>query len=68
VINYDLEVDRYDESRGGETRAAAASAAIEQLLPVGVRLLLDVGCGTGVVTARLRRPGRTVVGVDRSAA
>jgi len=29
--------------------------------------IADVGCGTGIVTVRLLRPGRSVVGVDRSA-
>ncbi|NYF59645.1 class I SAM-dependent methyltransferase [Micromonospora purpureochromogenes] len=67
MIDYNLEADRYDESRGGEARAAAAAAAVDQLLPPSARLLLDVACGTGVVSARLRRPGRTIVGVDRSA-
>ncbi len=67
MLDYDREADRYDRSRGGEPRADAAAEAIEQLLPGGVRLLVDVACGTGIVTARLRRPDRTVLGVDRSA-
>ena len=56
----------YDISRGGEARAAAAAEAVEQLLPAGPHTLIDVGCGTGIVTARLRRPARAVLGVDRS--
>lgn len=28
--------------------------------------MLDIACGTGIVTRRLLRPGRTVIGVDRS--
>lgn len=67
MIDYDREADGYDKSRGGEARATAAAAAIESLLPTGIRLLLDVACGTGVVTTRLYRPHRTVVGIDRSA-
>ncbi|GAA4457627.1 class I SAM-dependent methyltransferase [Phytohabitans houttuyneae] len=66
MLDYDREAKRYDESRGGEPRAAAAAGAVERLLPPGARLLVDVACGTGIVTTRLRRPGRTVVGVDRS--
>ncbi|WP_019066970.1 class I SAM-dependent methyltransferase [Streptomyces hokutonensis] len=29
-------------------------------------MILDIACGTGIVTRRLLRPERTVVGVDRS--
>src|SRR6185503_9095598 len=42
-------------------------AAIVPLLPAETRLLVDVACGTAIVSTRLRAPGRTVVGVDRSA-
>ena len=66
MIDYDREACHYDESRGGQARAAATAAAIEHLLPPDVPLLLDVACGTGIVTTHLRRPGRTVMGVDRS--
>jgi ubiquinone/menaquinone biosynthesis C-methylase UbiE len=66
VIDYDGEAGTYDVSRGGEARAAAAAEAVERLLPAGTRALVDVGCGTGIVTARLRRPARAVLGVDRS--
>ncbi|WP_328535308.1 class I SAM-dependent methyltransferase [Streptomyces sp. NBC_00344] len=66
MIDYDREATHYDASRGGEPRAAAAAAAVERLLPEGVRTVVDVACGTGIVTWRLHRPGRTVLGVDRS--
>jgi ubiquinone/menaquinone biosynthesis C-methylase UbiE len=66
VIDYDSEAETYDDSRGGEARAAAAGGAVEQLLPAGTQTLVDVACGTGIVTTRLRRPTRTVFGVDRS--
>jgi SAM-dependent methyltransferase len=66
VLDYDREAAGYDASRGGETRAVAAAEAVERLLPEDTRVLLDVACGTGIVTRRLARPGRLVVGVDRS--
>lgn len=66
MLDYDAEARLYDASRGGEERAAAAAEAVERLLPAGTRTLVDVACGTGIVTRRLRGPGRTVLGADRS--
>ncbi|MGW4242811.1 class I SAM-dependent methyltransferase [Nocardia sp. NPDC004722] len=67
MLDYDAEAARYDRTRGGEARAAAAADAVRRLLPAEARTILDVACGTGIVTARLRAPGRAVVGVDLSA-
>lgn len=61
---YDTEAVRYDATRGGDARAAAAAAAIESLLPDSARVVLDVAGGTGIVGGRLNR---TVCSVDRSA-
>lgn len=33
---------------------------------IGARSVLDVGCGTGILTATFVRPGRAVVGIDPS--
>ncbi|MGI5454417.1 class I SAM-dependent methyltransferase [Streptomyces sp. CA-249302] len=66
MIDYDDEAREYDASRGGEARARAAADAVERLLPQGPCTLLDLACGTGIVTRRLLRPRRTVLGVDRS--
>ncbi|HTR91240.1 MAG TPA: class I SAM-dependent methyltransferase [Trebonia sp.] len=66
MIDYNREAATYDVSRGGEARAAATAEAVERLLPEGAQTLVDVACGTGIVTTRLRRPTRTVLGVDRS--
>ncbi len=66
MIDYDGEARDYDASRGGEERAQAAAAALERLLPQGPCTLLDIACGTGIVTRRLLRPERKVLGVDRS--
>ncbi|MEU1158642.1 SAM-dependent methyltransferase, partial [Streptomyces sp. NPDC005918] len=53
MLDYSKEADRYDASRGGEPRAAAAADAVLGLLPDGAGSLLDVACGTGLVTRRL---------------
>lgn len=66
MIDYDAEADDYDRTRGGEPRAAAAAGAIEELLPGAGGTVVDVACGTGIVTARLGGSGRTVVGIDRT--
>jgi len=66
VLDYNLEADRYDVTRGGEDRAAAAAEAIEELLPEGTGTVVDLACGTGIVTRRLLTPARRVLGVDRS--
>lgn len=61
MIDYDREAASYDDTRGGVARAAAVASAVRPLLRGTV---VDVACGTGIVTARLR-PG-SVFGVDRS--
>ena len=70
VLDYDREAEHYDATRGGDARADAAADAIETLLARaarGVERVADVACGTGIVTVRLARPGRRVIGVDQSA-
>ena len=69
MLDYDREAERYDATRGGDARADAAAAAIEMLLDgaPGPHGVVDVGCGTGIVTVRLVRPGRSVAGIERSA-
>jgi SAM-dependent methyltransferase len=66
VLDYDKEAERYDDLRGGEPRAAAAADAVLGLVPPGAGRLLDVACGTGIVTRRLAaaRAGLRVTGVD----
>jgi SAM-dependent methyltransferase len=66
VLDYDDEAASYDASRGGDARAAAAAAAVLELLPPGAAAIVDIGCGTGIVTSRLQAGGRRVIGVDRS--
>ncbi|MDN3021971.1 class I SAM-dependent methyltransferase [Streptomyces sp. S.PB5] len=66
MLDYDKEADAYDTTRGGEPRAAAAADAVLGLLPAGVDRLLDVACGTGIVTRRFARalPAARVTGAD----
>ncbi|MEU1441236.1 class I SAM-dependent methyltransferase [Streptomyces mirabilis] len=66
MIDYDGEALDYDASRGGEPRAQATVEALDRLLPRGRCTVLDIACGTGIVTRRLLRPDRTVLGVDCS--
>ena len=67
MLDYDLEAARYDQTRGGVARARAAAGAVLELVPADCAVLVDVACGTGIVTELLTAPGRTVVGVDMSA-
>lgn len=66
MLDYDQEADAYDASRGGEPRAAAAAEAVLGLVPESARRLLDVACGTGIVTRRFAsaRPALRVTGAD----
>ncbi|MCH1868692.1 class I SAM-dependent methyltransferase [Nocardioides sp. CFH 31398] len=63
---YDDAADTYDETRGGEARAAAVAAEVDRLAP-GPGLLVDVAGGTGTVGAALRALGREVLVADASA-
>ncbi|MGW6707080.1 class I SAM-dependent methyltransferase, partial [Streptomyces sp. NPDC054956] len=68
MLDYDAEAGAYDATRGGVPRAEAAAAAVLGLLPAGTGTLLDLGCGTGIVTTRIAaaRPGLRVLGADAS--
>ncbi|MEK9522447.1 class I SAM-dependent methyltransferase [Streptomyces venezuelae] len=64
LLDYETEAAHYDRTRGGVPRAGAAAAAVLRLVPPGARTLLDLACGTGLVTERLTRPGLRVLGAD----
>ncbi|MEU5375268.1 class I SAM-dependent methyltransferase [Streptomyces sp. NPDC005968] len=66
MLDYEAEADAYDATRGGEPRAGAAAEAVLGLVPKDAGRLLDVACGTGIVTRRLAagRPGLRVTGAD----
>lgn len=69
AARYDGHADWYDAYVTEEVAActAAAAAALEQLTGRGPGRCLDVGCGTGVLTAVLERLGWSVTGLDASA-
>ncbi|MCM2410535.1 class I SAM-dependent methyltransferase [Streptomyces sp. RKAG290] len=66
MLDYNEEAAVYDATRGGLPRAEAAAGAVLGLVPPGARTLLDIGCGTGMVTERIvaGRPGLRVLGSD----
>lgn len=66
MLDYNDEAAAYDATRGGVPRAEAAAGAVLGLIPAGARSLLDIGCGTGLVTERVAacRPGLRVWGSD----
>jgi SAM-dependent methyltransferase len=66
VLDYSREAARYDATRGGDKRAAAAADAIRGLMPADAAIVLDVACGTGIVTMCLVQEGRGVIGLDRA--
>ncbi|MBZ4318490.1 class I SAM-dependent methyltransferase [Streptomyces huiliensis] len=64
---FDAIGDRYDEAFPHKEGQLASGAWLAESLPAGSRIL-DVGCGTGLPTARqLAEAGHRVVGVDLSA-
>lgn len=68
MLDYEKQAAIYDATRGGVPRAAAAAAAVLGLIPERAGTVLDIGCGTGLVTARYTRPGLRVLGVDAALA
>src|SRR5215470_18290465 len=56
-------VELYDlDNPDGEDHAYYRALADE----LDARSIVDLGCGTGLLTRSLARPGRTVIGVDPS--
>jgi ubiquinone/menaquinone biosynthesis C-methylase UbiE len=66
-ICFDRIAARYDDTRGGLRRGSLFAALLDPHLG-DARCILEVGVGTGVVATALTERGRTVVGIDLSAA
>ncbi|CAI7974248.1 Methyltransferase type 11 [Frankia sp. Hr75.2] len=69
-VNFDRMADRYDETRGGAERGRTVAAALAPHLlgetsPERARLL-EIGVGTGLVSAAFVELGWSVAGVDLS--
>jgi SAM-dependent methyltransferase len=61
-IPFDRVAHCYDATRGGDARGRHTAAAFMPWLPRG--LIVELGVGTGVVSAALAAAGRPVIGVD----
>jgi SAM-dependent methyltransferase len=66
---YDRIADWYEQEfvPGQRDDPIGVGRALDDLLGPGDGVCLEIGCGTGAHAARLRRLGRTPVGVDLSA-
>jgi SAM-dependent methyltransferase len=64
-VPFDRVASRYDATRGGSARGRRIGADVNRWLVPGT--VLEVGVGTGLVSAELASRGRPVVGVDLSA-
>ncbi|MGO9343713.1 MAG: class I SAM-dependent methyltransferase [Acidimicrobiales bacterium] len=67
MTEFDGLAERYDETRGGESRGDEYAADMHATLPSDNGVVLEIGVGTGVVALGLKRRGRLVVGLDLSA-
>jgi SAM-dependent methyltransferase len=65
-VSFDRIADTYDETRGGTERGDELARAIDRHLCPGT--VVEVGAGTGAVALPLTARGRSVLGVDLSAA
>ena len=65
--SYDRIADRYEAVRGGDARARPLAEALARWIEPGSSVV-DVGAGTGIVTAALESSGYDVCGIDLSRA
>ncbi len=66
-FSYDLIADVYDDDMGRNAGSADIAFYVDRCAGA-CEPVLELGCGTGRITLPLVTSGRTVVGVDRSAA
>lgn len=64
-VAFDRVAGTYDETRGGMERGRSVGAVLAGLLPADGPLL-EVGVGTGLISAGLTERGRRPVGIDLS--
>jgi SAM-dependent methyltransferase len=65
AAKFDRIADYYDQTRGGLDRGERFAAVLSPLLTLGP--CLEIGVGTGAVSAHMRAKGRPIVGIDLSA-
>lgn len=68
AFSYDLIADVYDDDMGRNVGGEDIAFYVDRCTGAGDEPVLELGCGTGRITLPLVTSGRTVVGVDRSAA
>lgn len=66
MLDYDREASGYDDTRGGQARAAEAAAAVDRLIVARGGRVLDIAGGTGIVSTLLAKLGHDVVVCDLS--
>lgn len=65
-ISFDRAAGYYDSTRGGEVRGHAVAGHINAYLPAPPARVIEIGVGTAVVGAALKRYGWRVCGLDIS--
>jgi ubiquinone/menaquinone biosynthesis C-methylase UbiE len=72
IGSFDRVAARYDETRGGDERGAALAVALDRHLLASGRsathaTVIEIGVGTAVIAAAMRRRGWVVTGLDIAA-
>ena len=67
MSRFDIEAKDWDKNARRQALAKAVAEGIIDALPPGKYDILDVGCGTGLVSYNLTPIAETIVGIDTSA-